>query len=153
MKGKRYTGEQIIYALKRVEGGRRPARCAGRWPTLDKSWSVGVEITTNKDPTARSGEWHHWPASGVLWKNQWEPRQANFLQFRVSSDWVQVTYNLSGGEVREQLKSQFNCEDLQKGIEVPHSSIRLDRHDFALRNESTGARTPRSKSVFRPGIA
>jgi len=29
--------------------------------------------------------------SGVLWKNQWKPRQANFLKLGVSSDWMQVT--------------------------------------------------------------
>jgi len=52
-----------------------------------------VEITTNRDPhSGRSGTGPHWPTSGVWWKNQWENRaQANFLQFGVSSDWVQVT--------------------------------------------------------------
>jgi hypothetical protein len=37
---------------------------------LDKNWSVGVEITTNNDPTARSGDCHPWNTAGALWKKQ-----------------------------------------------------------------------------------
>src|SRR5882724_202688 len=58
---------------------------------LDKSWSVGVKITTNKDPTVRSGDCHPWNTSGASWKNRNGPPECDFLYSRVSSKWEQVS--------------------------------------------------------------
>src|SRR5690348_16148112 len=55
---------------------------------LDKNWSVGVKITTIKDPTVRSGDCHPWNTFEPLWKKQNGPPMREFLYSRLSSFWV-----------------------------------------------------------------
>ena len=46
---------------------------------LDRSWSIGVEITTNNDPTVRTGDCHPWNTFSALWKKTNGPANSEKL--------------------------------------------------------------------------